>query len=151
MSSKTAASATIDPTDKSIPPVIKTNVIPTHKILYILTCFTISSILLTVKKALDKHDHKITNAIKTNTIPNFETKPGIFNFFTFLSSTFIYLIIFYCSPTITDIIFSCVASATSISPAISPFLITKTLSQIPSNSGISEDIIMIAFPSLASF
>ena len=127
-------SANSEPTERSIPPVRMTKVMPKE----------ISALTETCRSRFDRLDGLRNVGLRTVKMTNSSTRPksgpSLRNrFLTFVDMN-------YCPPVANVIIFSCVASLRSSTPAIEPSRITIMRSLIPMTSGSSEETMMIATP-----
>lgn len=133
-----AESPTIEPTDRSIPPLIITKVIPIASNAYCEACLVIINIFLTEKKlGTVKLKNKINTikAIKVRilnrSIPSVKSLNEDFSFLSKLSFIVLYPLYEFLTECPIDEAFTSLSSVISSllnSPVILPFDITKTLS-----------------------
>ena len=129
-------SASVLPTERSMPPVRMTKVIPKE----------ISALMETWRSRFFKLDGSIKLLFKAEITTKSTINPINGPIFLTKAETFIC----YIPPVARVMIFSCVASSCGISPAILPSCTTSTRSLMPITSGKSELTMMMETPCAVS-
>ena len=139
------ANATVEPTDISKPPAMMTNIIPKDRMPLIEACLRMLTRLLGWIKLGLRQVRIMTSAIKITKIKySLRSAFAFFVFFMFTPS-------FYTSIAEASVMMRSWENSSRVtSPEKLPSHMTMIRSQTPISSGISDDIIITAFPCCTS-